>query len=156
MTQNQKITPLIFETYLAVIKNSVGSNLFKNFYAEINGEKTDITKNGELSCAFYTSSILALFKLIKEIHTTVDSTVKDLKMSKWESIKTPKIGSVVVWEKINFGKSGIHKHIGFYIGDKKAISNSSQKGYPIEHHFTFRAKRKIETFLWHLALDNAL
>ena len=85
-TQNnkQKVILLIFETYLAVVRNSVRSKLFQNFYAKVNGKKTDIMRNGELSCAFYVSSVLALPKFIKEVHTTVDSTVKDLKESVWK------------------------------------------------------------------------
>lgn len=144
----QKVTPLMFDTYLAVIQNSIGSKLFRNFYAKVNDKRGDIMRNGELSCAFYVSSILALFKLIKEVHGTIDSTVKDLKKSGWKEIGKPKIGSVLVWEKIDFGSNNIHKHIGFFIGGNKAISNSCKLGYPTEHHWTFGAKRKIEMVLW--------
>jgi hypothetical protein len=133
--------------YLAVIKNSIGSKLFRNFYAKVNGKKEDIMRNGDLSCAFYASSILALFKLIKEVHGTVDSTVKDLKKAGWEETNKPLIGSVLVWEKIDFKNSGPHKHIGFFIGNNKAISNSFKLGYPIEHHWTFKDQRKVEMIL---------
>jgi hypothetical protein len=91
-----KVTPLVLETYLAVIKNSVGSKMFRNFYAEVNGKPTDIMKNGDVSCAFFASSILVLFKLIKETHGTVDSTINDLKESGWLEIKKPKAGSVLI------------------------------------------------------------
>lgn len=144
----QKVILLIPETYLAVIKNSVGSNLFRNLYAKVNGKRTDITRNGELSCAFYVSSVLLLFKLIKEGHATVDSTVRDLKKSGWKEIKKPKIGSVIVWGKVDFGNKDSHKHIGFFIENNKAISNISELGYPGEHHYTFGGKRKVELILW--------
>jgi len=144
----RKITPLVFDTYLTVIKNSVGSKLFRNFYAKVNGKKTDIMRNGELSCAFYISSVLALFKFIKEIHGTVDSTVKGLKESGWRKIDKPKIGSVLVWKKIDFGDNDVHKHIGFFVGRNKAISNSYKLGYPIKHSWNFGAKRKIDAILW--------
>jgi len=144
----QKVIPLIFDTYLIVVKNSIGSKLFRNFYAKVNGRKVDIMRNGELSCAFYVSSVLALFKFIKEAHGTVDSTVKDLKKSGWKKVDKPKIGSILVWEKIDFGSNDIHKHIGFFIGDNKAISNSYKLGHPVEHHWSFRAKRKVDMIFW--------
>ncbi len=143
-----KVIPIIPETYLAVIKNSIGSKLFRNLYAKVDGKRTDVMANGELSCAFYVSSILLLFKFIKERHATVDSTVKDLKQSGWKKIKKPKIGSIIVWGKIDFGNNDLHKHIGFFIGDNRAVSNISKLGYPGEHHFTFGGKRKIESILW--------
>lgn len=146
--KKQKVIPIILDTYLSVIKNSVGSKMFRNFYAKVNGKRTDIMKNGELSCAFYVSSILALFEFIKEVHGTVASTVKDLKQSGWREIKRPKIGSILVWESMDFGKDGIHKHIGFYIGNNNAISNSEKFRYPKTHHWTFVGKRKIELMLW--------
>ncbi len=144
----QKVFPLVFDTYLTIIKNSVGSKLFRNFYAKVNGKKADIMRNGELSCAFYVSSVLTLFKFIKEVHGTVDSTVKDLKESGWKKIDKPKIGSVLVWERIDFGDNDVHKHIGFFIGGNRAISNSSELGHPVKHSWNFSAKRKVDIILW--------
>jgi len=37
--QDEEGRLLIEESYLAAIKNSVGSNIFRNFYSEINGKK---------------------------------------------------------------------------------------------------------------------
>jgi len=54
--------------------------------------------------------ILYLFKLIKNVHTTVNSTVKDLQKSGWKLIKKPKVGSIIVWEEIDFGGE-INKHL---------------------------------------------
>jgi len=155
--QKQEVNRLIFDTYIAVVQNSVGSKLFRNFYAKVDGKKKDVTRNGELSCAFHTSSILSLFKLVKGIHGTVNSTVKDLQKSGWKSVKKPKIGSIIVWEPIGFKNTGIHKHIGFFIGNNMAISNSDKKGYPVRHHLTFgtkKTRRKIETVLWNDKLKN--
>jgi|GEM_PF-5669068 len=42
-----KITPRPFDTYLAVIKNSIGSNMFRNLYVNINGVKKDATEDGK-------------------------------------------------------------------------------------------------------------
>lgn len=147
MSKAKKIIPLNAQTYLAVINNSVGSKSFRNVYASINGRKTDITRNGELSCSFFASSVLTLFKFIKEIHVTVDSTVRDLERSGWKEIAEPRIGCVLVWEKGTTEARGGHKHIGFYIGNGKAVSNSTSRGYPIVHDWN--KKRKTERILWH-------
>lgn len=157
--KKQKVIPILFDTYIAIIKNSVGSKMFRNSYAKINGKKTDILKNGMLSCAFFVSSILVLFKLIREIHGTVDGTVRDLEQSGWKKIAKPKVGSVIVWEKIDFGNKNFHKHIGFYIGNNKAIStNSFKKGQPVIHHWTYEIKRnkpirKVEAIFWNKKLN---
>jgi len=155
----QKVIPILFDTYVAVIKNGAGSKMFCNSYATINNKKTDILQNGKLSCAFFASSILVLFKLIKEIHGTVDGTIKDLKQSGWKKIEKPIVGSVIVWEKVDFGNQNFHKHIGFYIGNNKAIStNSFKKGRPVIHHWTYEIKRnkpirKVESIFWHKKLN---
>ncbi|MDO8743301.1 MAG: hypothetical protein Q7J30_01975 [Candidatus Azambacteria bacterium] len=157
--KTQKVIPILFDTYIAVIKNGVGSKMFRNVYAKVDGKKTDIMKNGDVSCAFFASSILVLFKLIKEIHGTVDGTARDLGQSGWKKIKQPKIGSVIVWEKKDFGKKDFHKHIGFYMGNNKAIStNSSKNGQPAIHHWTYGIKNKkpgrnIESIYWNKKLQ---
>ena len=150
MAENNKkqIKPLIFDTYLAVVKNSINSNLFRNFYAIIDGEKKDIMRNGELSCAFYVSSILTLFKFIKEAHVTVDSTVEDLKESGWNVVEEPEIGSILIYEKVDFGNNDIHKHIGFFVGNDEAISNNFKLGFPVNHSWNFNGTRKVNLILW--------
>lgn len=153
---SKKVTPLIFDTYLAVIKNSVGSKLFRNFYARVNGKKMDIMRGGELSCAFYLSSVLSLFKLIKAVHGTVDSTVRDLQELGWKIIRKPKIGGVLVWDKVIYKNGETHKHLGIYIGHNQAISNSSKLGYPVKHHWTFNNVRRVDLILWNQKLKQDL
>ncbi len=154
----QKVIPILFDTYIAVIKNSVGSKMFRNSYAKINGKKSDLLKNGELSCAFFVSSVLALFPLFELIkyppHSTVDGTQKDLQQSGWQRIKKPKIGSIIVWEK----NHNSHKHIGFYIGNDKTISNNKKRKTPAVHHWTYGVKkdrpvRKIEAIFYNKKLN---
>jgi hypothetical protein len=159
---------ILNESYIKTIKNSLGSNLFRNLYAYVDGKKTDIFRNGNLSCANFVSTILYRFKLIKDIHATVEGTVKDLEKSGWQTIKKPKPGAVLVWEAKKFKSNNTHKHIGFYIGKNKAIStssNSSKKGQPTLHHWTFGIKkgspadkaskpvRKVEQIFWNKKLD---
>ena len=146
MEQNPEIKPLTFDTYLAVIEDSVGSYMFKNLYISVNGEKKDATEDGWLSCAFYVSSILYLFKYITDMHATVSSTVKDLIGSGWIEISEPVIGSVIVWK--SGENTNNHRHIGFYVGDGLAISNDSQKKHPWKGDWKFNGKREVEMILW--------
>lgn len=167
---NSNIIPLLFETYLTLVKNSVGAKTFRNSYAKVDGKKKDILENGGLSCAFFVSSILVICGLVKEIHATVGGTAKDLEKFGWVKMpfdsaqgkKKPEIGSVIVWEAVDFGRGdprfakssrGKHKHIGFYIGKNKAISNHHKKGFPVGHHWTFGEKngkevRMVEAIYW--------
>jgi len=154
----KKITPLFNDTYLAVIKSSVGSKLFRNSYAKINGKKIDILENGSLSCAFFASSLLKIFGLIKELHATVDGTVKDLKKFSWRESKKAKTGSILVWEAKKGNDGKLHKHNGFYIGNNKAISNNDKLRTPRIHHRTYGIKngrpvRKIEAIFWNKKLE---
>jgi uncharacterized protein YycO len=151
LNKKQKVEPVLMDTYLAMIKNSIGSKMFRNLYAKINGKKTDIVQSGNLSCAFYVSSILLLFKLIKEVHATVNGTERDMKESGWVETKKPKVGCVLVWKETDFTNGSLHKHIGFYVGNGKAISNDYKKGCPTEHDWQFR---KVESMLWHPNLKN--
>lgn len=154
MTIKNPLKLLFFDTYLSMIQNSLGSKMFRTIYAVIDKKKKDILENGRVACALYVSSLLVINKLMGEIHATVDSTVKALKKTGWKNISKPRLGCIIVWEKVDFGKNDLHKHIGFYIGNRQAISNSSKKGYPVKHDVTFNGKRKIELLLWHPKLKN--
>ncbi|MBI2063859.1 MAG: C40 family peptidase [Candidatus Yanofskybacteria bacterium] len=152
MQKQTKTKIILYDSYMQAVKNSIGSNLFRNLYAKIDGRKKDILENGNLSCAIFVSSILYLHKLISDLHATVTGTVNDLEKSGWIKITKPKIGAVLVWETKKFEK-GQHKHVGFYIGNNKAISHEYEKRQPILHHWTFGAKdgqpiRKVERILW--------
>lgn len=143
-TEPAKPQRLYFKTYLQVIDNSVGSNLFRNFYVTLpdRGE-FDALDDGENSCAFFVSSILVIFKKLNSIHGTVESTVKDLKELGWIEADKPKEGDVLVWEAIQFD-DGLKEHIGFSIGNGKAISVLWKKKTPIGHDDHFgEANRKI-------------
>ncbi len=126
------------KSYLTMIKNASKTKIFANYFAKINSKEKDILENGRLSCAFFVSSILKIFNLIENIHLTVKGTIKDLEKSGWQKTKKPKIGDILVWEE----KQG-HYHIGFYLGREQAVSNSSKKGFPEKHHFTYSNQRKI-------------
>ena len=149
---------LLVDSYLAAIKNSVGSKIFNNLWAEVDGERKDILDDGRKSCGYLVSGILLWFGLIRERHATVLGTLKDMLASGWEEISEPKIGSVIIWEK-EFSNGEINEHIGFYMGDNMAISASTKNQMPIEHHWTYgeengEPKRKVIAIYWHPRLNN--
>lgn len=153
-----KITPIIRDSYFAIIENSAGAKLFQNFYVKVGKKKADAAKGGQRSCAFFVSFILHNFNLIKEAHATVDSALDDMKKSGWREIKRPRKGAVLEWEEKEFPDKSMHKHIGFYIGNNQAISNSTRYKKPARHHMTFGAKnskiyRRIIAIYWHPKLN---
>lgn len=156
--QNREVRALFFDSYIATIKNSVGSKLFQTLWAEVDGEKQDVTQGGELSCAAFVSSILYMFELLEGRHATTASTVKDLERSGWRRIEEPREGGILVWEDKKF-VDGYYPHIGFYMGDEIAISNSNEKRMPQEHHWTYgenegKSVRKVVAIYWHPRLND--
>ncbi|HEY4484054.1 MAG TPA: hypothetical protein VI752_02685 [Candidatus Paceibacterota bacterium] len=133
---NKTIKPLTLDTLLSVVENSVGTTIFQTIWAEVDGEKTDVTKEGDLSCAFYVSGILSMFDLIDRVHATVKTTIKCLEEVGWEKTTELKPGVVLVWG-VPQGGNFTHEHIGFYISNNEAISNIWQAKVPGRHHITF-------------------
>lgn len=154
------ITKLLLKSYLAAIRNSSGANTWRNFYAVDNGTERDVLGDGDMSCAYFVSSITTMFGLSKTIHMTVDSTIKDLEEYGWTKIDTPRDGAVLVWEPQDFGEAGSFIHIGFYIGNKKAISTSLRTHSPTENDWLFRdhppegkTERNVSQILWNEKLS---
>ena len=144
----EKPRRLYYKSYLKLIENSVGSNLFRNFYVKTSKKgEFDAFDDGYNSCAFYVSSILYLCKKLSDFHGTVVNTVEDLKKSGWRKVSEPKPGDVLVWEPQQF-PAGMVSHIGFYIGDGRVISTSIKTKTPVRHEQNFgRQQRKI-TEIW--------
>lgn len=135
-----------------MIKNGVGTQMFRSlFVINEKGKKLDALKNGDLACAFFVSCVLKIFSLIDYPHATVDSTIRDMLENGWHRTKKFKPGNVLLWEKNKTGR----RHLGFYIGDNKAVSNSYKNKFPIIHHITYgknkdgQPKRKIEEIFTH-------
>ncbi|MEK7537069.1 MAG: hypothetical protein AAB584_01310 [Patescibacteria group bacterium] len=148
---------LLGDSYFKAIENSIGSKLFRNLYLDKSGKKIDASNNGQFSCAVFVSWILRIFYLIEEGHATVDGTMKDVEKSGWYKIQELKPGAVLVWEEI-FLNGSLNKHIGFYIGRNKAVSNSRTLKIPVKHHWTFGSKndknyRRVIEIWWHKKLD---
>lgn len=138
---------LKYESYLKMIKNSVGTKMFRNLYVVLDNKNKDIAKNGELSCAIFVSNILLIWGMIKEGHATIKRTTEDMIKGGWKKISPKKIkpGDIIVWEEKVFEGGEKHFHIGFYIGKQKAISNSHKKRFPTIHRWDYFGKRKIVT-----------
>lgn len=149
------------KSLLVIVENSIkgGNNyLFRNLYADVDGKEVDILENGSNSCAVFVCLILLCLELIKRPHATVYATEKDLLASGWNEIKELKPGAILVWEKRDGTMLEDQKipkeHIGFYVGNDEAISNSSKAtGFPWKHHVTYDDTRKVEKILWHPELD---
>ncbi|MBI2063083.1 MAG: hypothetical protein HYT61_02475 [Candidatus Yanofskybacteria bacterium] len=157
LKKQEKPKIVLFDSYIKTVKNSIGSNLFRNFYCKIGSKTVDVLEDGNLSCAKFVSSILYLFKLISDMHTTVSGTVADLQKSGWIQTAKPRVGTVIVWEAKKVKNGNFHKHIGFYIGNKRVISSSYEKHQPIVHHWTYGTKnskpvRKVEQIFWNKSL----
>ncbi len=145
MAETEKPQRLYLKSYLQLIKNSVGSKMFRNFYVQTaEAGEFDALANGDNACAFFVSAVLHLFKKLHDFHGTVASTTADLEKSGWRKVTEPKPGDVLVWEARDFA-DGRHEHIGFYIGNKQAISTSMEGGTVIKHDQNFGdAKRPFK------------
>lgn len=143
---------------LALVRGSVGSTAFRHAYAIKHKKTVDLLRGGRLSCAFFVSTILSAFRLIDTQHLTVDGTVRDLEQQGWQDTDTPEPGTILIWEATrDHVADEPHRHIGFYLGNHRAISNSSKKRTPSIHHWTFgkkgaHPKRRIERMLRHPSL----
>ncbi|MHB1163503.1 MAG: hypothetical protein ACYCZZ_03220 [Minisyncoccota bacterium] len=124
------------ESYLAMIRNAEGTHLFRNLYATVDGDRQDILKDGQLSCAAFVSFVLHSFYLVETPHATVAGLERDLLNSGWHKVETPSPGDVLVWESKLQGDAET-AHVGFYLGDDHAISNDWQMRVPAKHHMTF-------------------
>lgn len=136
--QEPRVKKLVLESYLAMVRNSVGAKVWQNYYAEIDGEKLDIMYGGSNACAWFVSGVLVMHRLIKSTHATVTSTVEDLEVSKWEKIAEPLPGAVIVYAPLTFEDGSIHEHVAIYIGDQQAISTSYRQAVTVEHDWRYR------------------
>lgn len=129
------------DTYLTMIENSVGSHLFRTVYAEIDGERKDITQAGNFSCAFFVSTILSHFnfKLIKEAHTGIRGLIKDMEESGWTVTDKLIPGAVVVWEQVvTEPTKTLHDHLGFVFDEHTAVSTYDlHVCTPIKHDINY-------------------
>lgn len=143
MSDQPKPKILLKKSLLQTVRNAIGIPLFRNLCVELDGKEIDVLEDGNLSCAAFVSGILAMYGLIDEGHTTVDNTVKYMKEAGWfeTDLASPETGDVIVWGEVQYA-DGPHKHIGFYVGNGQAISNSDKPKSPQQHDWTFNGTRQ--------------
>jgi hypothetical protein len=151
-SQKPTVVPLFFDNYMSVIEKSAGTNMFRDWYCTVNGEKQNVTKNGDLSCALYVSSLLRMFGLVNETQITVHRAIAEMERCGWRAITEPKRGAVVVWDERETETGIQRKHIGFCLGNGNAISNRDEQGSPMIDKLDYRP---ILSYLWHTNLDGA-
>ena len=141
---------LLLDNYLAAIANSVGSKAYQSIFAMVDGRRRDLTQRGTLSCAYFVTAILKLSGLLRSIHLTVDGTVKEMRTQGWKKVRGKKLrpGTVLVWGAEQFS-DGPHKHIGFFVGNGRAVSTSYRSRTVRRHHWTYNGKRPVTAAYWH-------
>ncbi len=144
---------------VAMVTGSIGSSQYLSLYVvkEQEGDRiqVDAIGNGRFACALYVSSLLDPFRLLSAgIHTNVAETEEDLLASGWYYVPEPISGSVIIWGPKLASDGKPHRHIGFSLGDERAVSTDGKTGQPTEHHITFgetdgRPTRPIEAIFFH-------
>jgi len=160
-TKNVTVEPLVLKTYLAFITRSVGSPIFQEFYARVNGKTLEVTRDGNVSCSWFVSAVLKVFNLIGTVQITVHRTLDEMERNGWKRISRPRRGCVVLWaakpsdtaklKKYANAYYPMVKHLGFYIGDGMTVTNSGHetrkpKRYPLNY-------RRVEAYFWHRNLE---
>ncbi len=152
------------QTLLAMIEGSIGTGQYLQLFINKKqgkrrlGVKVDVIENGRFPCAFYFSSLLTLMNLLEgRVHTNVTETMEDLRLSGWYEIDEPTPGAVIIWKPKMASDGKLHRHIGFSIGGKRAVSTDSTTGKPTEHHVTYGETdgvptRPIEVIFFHKLL----
>lgn len=143
-----------YKSYMAMIKNSPGTKMFRSLWVEESGEKRDVFRDGELSCAAFVSSVLTLHNLIDDVHATVARTVEELEKFGWRRADNPKPGVVVVWKPRMDDDGERHAHIGFLVNAKEAVSTSAKERCVVRHPLDkLDGPREVEALYWYPALD---
>ncbi len=139
---NPDVDVLKKETYIRMIENSVGSNMFNSVYVKNKdtSEVIDVLENGTYSCAFYVSSVLSLLDLIDRSHALV-STVKTVISTSgdWEVANKAEAGDVVFWNKVTFEDGTENAHVGFALNNQEAVSTSSTRKMVVKHPISLQS-----------------
>ena len=139
-----KTVILVKESLLAFVNNSIGTKAYRNLYGFHGGKHVDFLGDGDNSCAYFVSSTLRAFKLVRTQHATVSGTVRAMEKKGWYRVDRPKIGDIIVWGAALDHNQVVHRHIGFYTGRGRAVSTHPIKGKVVSHHWTFGGKHGVE------------
>jgi hypothetical protein len=162
------VTLLFKKNYLAMVRNAAkGENhTFQNFFISVDGQEKDALKGGALGCGTVFSAILYLQnstleflnkpRWISFVHANVPAVEKDMQENGWYQIPELREGAVITCEQKPGADGTLHFHIGFYIGNQRAVTNDSNGTLmPTEVHSSFNGTRNIIRTWWHPELDEA-
>jgi len=142
---DQNLHKLPQKSFLKALENAKGTKIFNTFYVldKRTGKERDVLNDGEFSCAFFVGGMLTLFGLLERPHATVTTTIEKIKERGHEPINPTNLeaGDIIVWEKQTFEDGTVNEHMGFYLGDERAVSTDYQKKEATHHHYTFGQKR---------------
>lgn len=139
------------KTYIKAIENSIGSRIFNSLFVEESGKSRDVMNDGEFSCAFFVSSLLALFESIDKPCATVATLRGKLKAGKgWQEVGEDGVepGDVVFWQKVRFEDGSENAHVGFAINGKEAVSTDYKKRQIGKNPLHFRQIEAAYRYTW--------
>mgnify|MGYP001584286886 CR=1 FL=1 len=130
------------ESYVRAIENSVGSRLFNSLLVRFGDsqEVKDILNDGELSCAYFVSSLLVMHDALRQTHTTVANLKKALSENpKWSEVPLENVeaGDVVFYKKRTFADGSGNAHVGFVLNKDEAVSTDYQKKAVSKHKLDY-------------------
>ncbi|HEY9663012.1 MAG TPA: hypothetical protein V6C65_31595 [Allocoleopsis sp.] len=139
----KKPPTLVAKNLLNTIHGVVGSKLFQHLYLlDDSGQETDVYKGGQRSCAYVVSGVLVLNDLMERVRATVHSCLADMESMGWYKTDKPVPGSVIHWPADESG----HEHVGFYLDDQTAMSNSDTLCVPELHGIVRKNLQPIAYF----------
>ena len=158
MSKEQKSPQLDrLSTLLSMIRNSEGCGMYRQRFYYVWGESMDVLFDGDVACAATVSPMLWAIGLMKEFHTKVSETIRDMEECGWHKIPHPRPGALIHWDfkKKGDGTLGVNHHLGFYLDEETAVSNDAVTGVLARHHPTFgempngEPRREILAYYWH-------
>lgn len=138
---DKNIIVLPKETYQKMVENSKGTKMFNSLFVQVKetGIVQDILQDGMYSCAFFVSTVLAMFRLIDEPYTTVKSLREKVAQDKkkFYQVSQSECGDIIFWEEITFEDGSKNEHAGFALNAEEAMSTSFREKQVSKHHITF-------------------
>ena len=140
------------ETYLKNIEDSVGSEQFRSLFAQREGgEVKDILEDGNLSCAYFVSSVLCLFDMIDKKRATVRSLKIFVESDeRWDKVSLAEVepGDLVFYTGREFTPGNTHAHVGFVINNHEAVSTSDQTKAVAKHPLKYHPVESVWRYSW--------
>jgi len=144
---------LKYDTYISIIKNSVGSRLFNSFIvrSKATGDTEDILKDGEYSASFFVSSVLSLVQAVDKPTTTESGLERKLDEDKhWFEVSLEEVeaGDVLFYADTTLVDGSTETHVGFALDDNQAVSISDQLRQVTKHDLRLMPIKKIYRYIW--------